>query len=103
MSHSKQVLNSTPIDFLHREHKDIENGFKTDINASVRGRILSIRSFGKLTFIDLKDETGKIQLVYSDKDISEELIDYLQNLDVGDIVGVSGIIMKTKKENYQYT
>ncbi len=89
--------NSTPIDFLHREHKDIENGFKTDINASVRGRILSIRSFGKLTFIDLKDETGKIQLVYSDKDISEELIDYLQNLDVGDIVGVSGIIMKTKK------
>ena len=89
--------NSTPIDFLHREHKDIENGFKTDINASVRGRILSIRSFGKLTFIDLKDETGKIQLVYSDKDLSEELIDYLQNLDVGDIVGVSGIIMKTKK------
>jgi len=89
--------NSTPIDFQHREHKDIENGFKTDINASVRGRILSIRSFGKLTFIDLKDETGKIQLVYSDKDLSEELIDYLQNLDVGDIVGVSGIIMKTKK------
>ena len=89
--------NSTPIDFLHREHKDIENGFKTDINVSVRGRILSIRSFGKLTFIDLKDETGKIQLVYSDNDLSEELIDYLQNLDVGDIVGVSGIIMKTKK------
>ena len=78
--------NSTPIDFLHREHKDIENGFKTDINVSVRGRILSIRSFGKLTFIDLKDENGKIQLVYSDNDLSDELIDYLQNLDVGDIV-----------------
>ena len=59
--------------------------------------------FGKLTFIDLKDETGKIQLVYSDNDLSDELIDYLQNLDVGDIVGVSGIIMKTKKGEYQYT
>ena len=34
--------------FSTQRHKDIENGFKTDINVSVRGRILSIRSFRKI-------------------------------------------------------
>ena len=42
LSHSKLVLKILPYRFSHREHKDIENGFKTDINVSVRGRILSI-------------------------------------------------------------
>ena len=97
MSHSKQVLKiTTPIDFLHREHKDIENGFKTDINASVRGRILSIRSFGKLTFIDVKDSTGKIQLLASKDDLDEKLEEHIELMDVGDIVGTSGSIMKQK-------
>ncbi|CAG8766624.1 2514_t:CDS:1, partial [Ambispora leptoticha] len=57
---------------------------------SIAGRILRIRSFGNLIFANLVDQTGKIQLKISkNKDFAE--------LDVGDIIGVKGIICKTDK------
>ena len=89
--------NSTNINLIHQSHSKIEDGAKTDISVSVRGRILAIRSFGKLTFIDLSDDTGKIQLVSTTDLLSEELQEYISNIDVGDIAGASGTIMKTKK------
>ena len=78
-------------------HTNLEDGEKTEISTSARGRIVNIRSFGKLTFMDLKDFSGKIQLVISKEELPEELIEYVENYDVGDIIGVSGTIMKTKK------
>ena len=63
----------------------------------MRGRVLSIRSFGKLTFIDVKDSTGKIQLLASKDDLDVKLEEHIELIDVGDIVGTSGSIMKTKK------
>src|SRR5438105_2793568 len=58
--------------------------------ASIAGRILRIRSFGNLVFANLADQTGKIQLkVSKNKDFSE--------LDIGDIIGIKGIICKTDK------
>jgi len=78
-------------------HTNLEDGEKTEISTSVRGRIVNIRSFGKLIFMDLKDFSGKIQLVISKEELPEELIKYVENYDVGDIIGVSGTIMKTKK------
>ena len=89
--------NSTNINLIHQSHSKIEDGAKTDISVSVRGRILAIRSFGKLTFIDLSDDTGKIQLVSTTDLLSEELQEYISNIDVGDIAGASGTVMKTKK------
>ena len=89
--------NSTNIKLIHQSHSKIEEGAKTDISVSVRGRILAIRSFGKLTFIDLSDDTGKIQLVSTTDLLSDELQEYISNIDVGDIAGASGTVMKTKK------
>ena len=72
----------------------------------MRGRVLSIRSFGKLTFIDVKDSTGKIQLLASKDDLDEKLEEHIELMDVGDIVGTSGSIMKTKRrafiKNFQF-
>ena len=89
--------NASFINDIHEEHQSLSNGEQTNISVVVRGRVLSIRSFGKLTFIDVKDSTGKIQLLASKDDLDEMLEENIELLDVGDIVGSSGIIMKTKK------
>ena len=89
--------NASFIKDIHEEHQSLSNGEQTNISVVVRGRVLSIRSFGKLTFIDVKDSTGKIQLLASKDDLDEILKENVELLDVGDIVGSSGIIMKTKK------
>src|SRR5690242_7136866 len=57
---------------------------------SIAGRVLRIRSFGNLVFANLVDQTGKIQLKVSKNNEFAEL-------DIGDIIGVKGIICKTDK------
>ncbi len=89
--------NASFISDIHANHQNLDSGEHTDISVAVRGRVLSIRSFGKLIFIDLKDSTGKIQLLASKDDLDEKLEEHIELIDVGDIVGTSGSIMKTKK------
>ena len=89
--------NASFISDIHANHQNLDSGEHTDISVAVRGRVLSIRSFGKLIFIDLKDSTGKIQLLASKDDLDETLEEHIELIDVGDIVGTSGSIMKTKK------
>ena len=63
---------------------------KKSQKASIAGRILRIRSFGNLVFANLADQTGTIQLKISkNKEFAE--------LDIGDIIGIKGIICKTDK------
>ena len=63
---------------------------------SISGRIMAKRGMGKVVFFDLKDQTGKIQLHYKDEenDISKEFLDLL---DIGDIIGVDGVIFRTRR------
>ncbi len=89
--------NSTFIEDIKTKHQSLEDGDQTDISVLVRGRILSIRSFGKLTFIDIKDTTGKIQLLVAKDGLDENLQQYIELLDVGDMIGTKGNVMKTKK------
>ena len=89
--------NSSFISDIHANHQSLDSGEQTEISVAVRGRILSIRSFGKLIFIDVIDSTGKIQLLASKDDLDEKLEEHIELIDVGDIVGTSGSIMKTKK------
>lgn len=62
----------------------------------VVGRIRSIRGQGGISFMDLKDESGAIQVVIK-KDIFKELDFWRDNLDIGDFIEVSGILFKTKR------
>lgn len=61
----------------------------------VVGRILGKRGHGKLVFVDLIDETGKIQLLVSEKVAGQELMEILELTDTGDFLEVSGKIIKT--------
>lgn len=60
------------------------------------GRIRSIRGQGGISFMDLKDESGAIQVVIK-KDLFKNLDFWRDNLDIGDFIEVSGALFKTKR------
>lgn len=64
-------------------------------NVLVRGRLWSIREHGAMVFADLKDESGKIQLLFS-KDILGRDFELIQLLDSGDFLAAQGKVFKTK-------
>ena len=82
---------------IANKHIDLGEAEHSGVEVQVRGRILNGRSFGKLSFYDLLDDSGKIQLLVDSKTLSEQEITLFSNYDSGDIIGVRGEIMKTKK------
>ena len=54
------------------------------------------RPMGKISFLDLRDGSGKIQLCFYKDRLSEERLDLFKELDIGDIIGVSGKLFRTK-------
>jgi len=73
------------------------SGKTETIKVSVAGRITAIRSMGKSAFFDLRDGSGKIQLLFQDiNKYDEDQIQLFNNLDIGDIIGVEGNLIRTK-------
>ncbi|MFN8707250.1 MAG: lysine--tRNA ligase [Planctomyces sp.] len=65
--------------------------------ASVRiaGRIMLRRKAGKLRFYDIKDQTGRIQLLFSRGDLNDEQWELMGALDLGDLIGIDGVTWRT--------
>ena len=63
---------------------------------SIGGRMMSKRVMGKASFIHIKDLQGQIQCYVTRDDLGEEAYAAFKKLDIGDIVGVSGFVFKTK-------
>jgi lysyl-tRNA synthetase class 2 len=61
---------------------------------SIAGRIMAIRKAGKLVFIDILDQSGKIQ-GYFDYNIIQERFENLKTFNMGDIIGITGNVFKT--------
>ncbi|OFO62762.1 lysine--tRNA ligase [Peptoniphilus sp. HMSC075B08] len=76
-------------------------GIKEEFNeadereVSIAGRIMSKRRHGKICFLDLRDSEGNIQ-IFARKDVLEEKYEDVKGIDIGDIVGVKGIVFKTE-------
>lgn len=68
----------------------------TQENLRLAGRIISFRSFGKVSFFHIQDVTGRIQVFASRDSLGKEAYARLKALDVGDIVGVEGRPFLTK-------
>ena len=78
--------------------EDVKSGFKDDDatqTAKCAGRIVLLRDIGKLIFITLRDRSGTIQVGLSKKLLSEQW-QLMKLLDLGDIIGASGQLGKTK-------
>ncbi|HHT74248.1 MAG TPA: lysine--tRNA ligase [Firmicutes bacterium] len=63
----------------------------------IAGRLMSFRTHGKASFSDLMDASGRIQLYLRVDVLGEEAYGFANQLDIGDIVGVSGTIFRTKR------
>ena len=65
-------------------------------NMSLAGRIVSRRSIGKMSFLDIRDGSGKIQLSLRYDLLGREKYEFLQDIDIGDIIGAHGKVFRTK-------
>jgi len=67
------------------------------VRANVAGRIMAIRRMGKSAFADIRDGSGKIQLLFQDiNQFDKEDLELFKDLDIGDIIGVEGPLVRTK-------
>ena len=74
-----------------------ESGQAQREKVSVAGRIMANRAMGKSTFMDIRDGSGKIQLLFQNTDqFKENKLKLFKDLDIGDIVGVRGEVLRTR-------
>jgi lysyl-tRNA synthetase, class II len=81
---------------LHTRFGHLSPGEGTDEHASVAGRVMLLRKQGKLSFISLRDRSGDIQL-FLKEDVLGPSYGLVDLLDLGDVVGARGEVMKTKR------
>ena len=77
--------------------KEIKNNFEECDGKDVKiaGRLMAIRKMGKASFAQIQDEVGKIQ-IYLRKDEIHEQYTAFKLMDIGDIVGITGFVFKTR-------
>ena len=80
---------------LQEKYKDLPAGEETEDKYAVAGRIMAMRNSGM--FIDLLDDSGKIQIFCHKEHLSEEKVKMLKLMDVGDIAGFYGTIRRTPR------
>ena len=81
---------------LRAAHGSLEPGTETDTPVAVAGRIMLANDKGKLKFFHIQDMTGRIQLMVSKADCPEPVWQLIEQLDLGDIVGVDGPLRRTR-------
>lgn len=64
---------------------------------SIAGRLMSKRGMGKVSFCDLQDKSGRIQLYARKDEMDEAEYNRFKKYDIGDIVGVQGIVFRTQR------
>ncbi len=64
---------------------------------SVAGRLMAVRGHGKASFANVQDISGRIQIYAREDRLGAESYELFSKLDIGDIIGLSGEVFKTKK------
>ncbi len=92
-----QKLGVQPFAFSFSKKHTIASCLKK-LNSHIQtaGRLLSVRSHGAITFADLSDETGQIQLLFRQEHLDDLERQILSLLDTGDIIGVLGQVITTR-------
>ena len=87
----------TKFDVTHHA-QEIKDNFETleGTAVSVAGRMMSKRGMGKVSFCDMQDRSGRIQLFVKIDEVGEEVMAAFKKYDIGDIVGVEGEVFRTK-------
>ena len=88
----------TKFDVTHHT-QDIKDNFDAleGSEVSVGGRLMSKRGMGKVSFCDLQDKTGRIQIYARKDEMDEDNYNRFKKYDIGDIVGVKGEVFRTQR------
>ncbi len=94
----RDPFQETKFDVTHHA-QDIKDNFDALEGSEVRiaGRLMSKRGMGKVSFCDLQDKSGRIQLYARKDEMDEEEYDRFKKYDIGDIVGVDGEVFRTQR------
>lgn len=85
-----------PTDSILKNFTNLKNEEISNKEAVIAGRVMFLRSFGKLAFAKIQDIKGNLQIVLQSEKTPQKIFDILSLIDIGDIVGVKGNVMKTK-------
>ena len=94
----RDPFQETKFDVTHHA-QDIKDNFDALEGSEVRiaGRLMSKRGMGKVSFCDLQDKSGRIQLYARKDEMDEEEYNRFKKYDIGDIVGVVGEVFRTQR------
>ena len=94
----RDPFKETRFDVTHHA-QDIKDNFDALEGSEVRvaGRLMSKRGMGKVSFCDLQDKSGRIQLYARKDEMDEEEYNRFKKYDIGDIVGVDGEVFRTQR------
>ncbi len=82
---------------LATRYADLEPGAETGETVSVAGRLVARRDQGKIAFLVIRDATGDVQLFCRGNVRGEEAFSQARDLDLGDWVGVTGEVVRTRR------
>ena len=82
---------------IEADYADLEAGADTTDVVKIGGRVVAKRGQGKIVFIVLRDPTGDIQLFCRINDMPAEAWELISELDLGDIIGAEGVVVRTKR------
>ena len=88
----------TVFDVSHHA-QEIKDNFDAmeGMEITIAGRLMSKRGMGKVSFCDLQDKSGRIQLYARKDEMDEECYERFKKYDIGDIVGVKGDVFRTQR------
>ena len=97
-ANGKNPYEITKFDFTHKAQQ-IRDNFEEleEKDVMIAGRITSWRDMGKANFIDIRDDSGRMQVYVRIDDIGEDNFKEFKKWDLGDIVGLSGFVFKTRR------
>lgn len=82
---------------IETKYADLADGEDTEDVVKIGGRVVAKRGQGKIMFIVVRDSTGEIQLFCRINDMDEVAWKTLKALDLGDILGVTGVVVRTQR------
>ncbi len=95
-------MGRNPFEITSFDRKDMTGDIKSDYESyegkivTIAGRLMAKRVMGKMSFADLADQSGKIQLCVKRDELGDDEYKIYKKYDIGDIVGVTGEVFKTK-------
>ncbi|PIU35824.1 lysine--tRNA ligase [Candidatus Shapirobacteria bacterium CG07_land_8_20_14_0_80_39_18] len=91
----KKGINPYPAKYSREPIDDVCRK-KIGTSVQIAGRIMALRGHGKMSFVDLVDGSGRIQVGFKFDELGEEKYSLLELLDLGDFLGVKGELFKTQ-------